>query len=204
MRRWTIWLVLACVGIDALLVRWWWLDRRENHASIHLLAAAREYRVDPALVKAVAWRESRFRPDARGGAGEIGLMQIGKLAAQEWAAAEKRPHFEHHELFDPALNARAGTWYLGKLLKRYAGTNLPEAYALADYNAGRANVLRWIRGPASTNSAAFLESMDFSGTRDYITAILHQRSRYRDEPLPSLPDSPSNPNLKRSIPVPSP
>ncbi len=181
MKRWVIWLGAAWIGLDAWLIRWWWLDRREHHAETHLLAAAREYRVDPALVKAVAWRESRFRDDARGGAGEIGLMQIGKLAAQEWATAEKRLPFEHGDLFDPALNARAGTWYLGKLLKRYAGTNLPEAYALADYNAGRANVLRWIRGPASTNSAAFLESMDFSGTRDYIAAILQQRSRYRND-----------------------
>ncbi len=181
MKRWVIWLFAVWVGLDAWLARWWWLDRRERRADVHILAAARQYRVEPALVKAVTWRESRFREDARGGAGEVGLMQVGRLAAQEWATAEKRRSFQHHDLLDPALNTRAGTWYLAKLLRRYASTDLPEAYALADYNAGRANVLRWIQGPAATNSTAFLASMDFPGTRDYIGAILEQRARYRDQ-----------------------
>ena len=185
MKRWVIWLFVVWVGLDAWLARWWWLNRRERRADLHILAAARQYRVEPALVKAVTWRESRFREDARGGAGEIGLMQVGRLAAQEWATSEKRRLFHHHDLLDPELNTRAGTWYLAKLLRRYTGTDLPEAYALADYNAGRANVLRWIQGPASTNSAAFLAAMDFPGTRDYIRTILEQRARYREAPTTS-------------------
>lgn len=187
MKRWAIWLFVVWVGLDAWLARWWWLARRERRAEVHIHAAARQYRVEPALVKAVTWRESRFCEDARGGAGEIGLMQVGRLAAQEWATAEKIRSFQHLDLFDPALNTRAGTWYLAKLLRRYAGTDRPEAYALADYNAGRANVLRWLRGPASTNSEAFLATMDFSGTRDYIGSILEQRARYRLERSPSQP-----------------
>lgn len=179
MKRWAIWLVVIWVGLDAWLARWWWLDRRERRAEEHILAAARRYQVEPALVKAVTWRESRFRENARGGAGELGLMQIGRLAAEEWATAEKRRSFQHLDLLDPALNTQAGSWYLAKLLRRYASTDLPEAYALADYNAGRANVLRWIRGPGATNSTAFLAAMDFSGTRDYIASILRQRDHYR-------------------------
>jgi len=41
--------------------------------------------VEPALIKAVAWRESKFDTHARGRAGEIGLMQLREEAAQEWA-----------------------------------------------------------------------------------------------------------------------
>ena len=39
--------------------------------------AARKYGVDPMLVKAVVWRESRFQAEKIGAAGERGLMQVG-------------------------------------------------------------------------------------------------------------------------------
>lgn len=176
---WVFWLVVVWIALDALLARWWWLERLEQRAEVHLLAAARQYGVEPALVKAVAWRESRFREDARGGAGELGLMQVGALAGEEWAQAEKIRGFRKADLLDPATNTRAGAWYLAKLLRRYPQTDNPAAFALADYNAGRANVLRWLKGPAATNSAAFLEAMDFPTTRDYVQSVLGRRERYR-------------------------
>lgn len=179
MKVWWIWLVVAWVAADAWLARWWWLLRRENRAEAHVRFAAGKYGVDPALVKAVAWRESRFKEDARGAAGELGLMQVGALAAEEWAGAERLANFRHEDLLDPRSNTLAGTWYLARLLRRYPATDNPAAYALADYNAGRANVLRWIKGEASTNSAAFLASIDFPMTRDYIESVLKRRELYR-------------------------
>lgn len=176
---WLFWVLVLWIALDAFLARWWWLDRRERLAERHLFAAARQYGVDPALVKAVAWRESRFRHDARGRSGELGLMQVGALAAADWAQAEKISGFQHADILDPARNAQAGSWYLAKLLRRYPQTDNPAAFALADYNAGRANVLRWIQGPAATNSAAFLEAIDFPTTREYVGAVLQQRDRYR-------------------------
>ncbi len=176
--RW-IWLVLAWLAVDAWLARWWWERRREQRAEVHILAAARRYGMDPALVKAIVWRESRFREDARGTSGEVGLMQVGALAAREWAEAERVDGFQHLDLLDPSRNAMAGTWYLARVLKRYPQTDNPVAYALADYNAGRMNVLRWNKGPATTNSAAFLEAMDFPSTRQYVRMVLERRDRYR-------------------------
>lgn len=176
---WIFALVVVWVALDAWLVRWWWVERREKRVEPLLLAAAREYRVEPALVKAVAWRESRFREDARGTVGELGLMQIGPLAAEEWARAEKLRGFRHADLLDPGRNARAGAWYLAKLLRRYPQTDRPEAFALADYNAGRVNVLRWLKGEAATNSQRFLEQIDYPSTREYILDVLAQRDRYR-------------------------
>ena len=105
-----------------------------------IVAASQRYRVAPALVKAVVWRESAFDGRARGRAGEIGLMQITEPAAMEWAQAAKLRDFRHAELYDPAKNTLAGSWYLRKLIGRYVNTDNPLAYALADYNAGRSNV----------------------------------------------------------------
>ncbi|MCC6234824.1 MAG: lytic transglycosylase domain-containing protein [Verrucomicrobiales bacterium] len=174
-----IWLVVLWIGVDAWLARWWWERRREQRAEVHILGAARRYEMDPALVKAVVWRESRFHEDARGTSGEVGLMQVGALAAREWAEAEKMAGFQHLDLLDPARNALAGTWYLARLLRRYPQTDNPVAYALADYNAGRVNVLRWLKGPAATNSTAFLEAMDFPTTRRYVESVLERRAEYQ-------------------------
>ena len=75
-----------------------------------------KYRVQPALIKAVIWKESRFDPKARGLAGEIGLMQIMKDAAGDWARAENIVPFHHEHLTHPGSNTLAGTWYLRKAL----------------------------------------------------------------------------------------
>ena len=144
-----------------------------------ILAAARRYGVEPALVKAVVWRESRFHPRVRGSRGEIGLMQVlPRAAAKDWSDAEHLPSFTSENLFDPGTNTLIGAWYLEKLLKRYAQTDKPMLYALADYNAGRSNVLKWEHGPAATNSAAFLEQINFPGTKSYIRSVMQRYEHY--------------------------
>lgn len=164
---------------DLFWLRRWWRGRQEQRAAPYIRAAARLHGLDPALVKAVVWRESRFDPSARGGAGELGLMQVGEIAGQEWADEQGVAGYRHEHLLDPATNTLAGAWYLAKVSRRYGVTDDPAAYGLADYNAGRANVLRWQRGPAATNSAAFLVQMDFPGTREYVRATLKKREEYR-------------------------
>lgn len=171
-----VWLVLLAGAGAGYWWRVWWLERSQDGP---IRAAARQYGVEPALVKAIVWRESHFQPSARGAVGEIGLMQVREDAAREWAVAEKVPAFEHQHCFDPVTNTLAGTWYLNKLLQRYSRTDDPRAYALADYNAGRGNVLKWLGGPAATNSAAFIGQIGFPGTKGYVRAVLRRYERYR-------------------------
>src|SRR5216110_3764243 len=75
-------------------------------------SVAVEHHLDPMLVKAVVWRESRFDPKKYGGAGERGLMQVSEKAANEWARENKVDTFRVEKLFDPKTNLEAGTWYL--------------------------------------------------------------------------------------------
>ena len=179
LKRWRWWLfaIILLGGMVALFERC--RTYNENSQDEHILAAARRYEVAPALVKAVVWRESRFNPRVRGHAGEIGLMQVGKSAAKEWAGAEHILLFEHEQLFDPARNTLAGTWYLRKMLDRYRRTDNPPAYALAAYNAGASHFGRWNKGMASTNSEAFLKQMDYPGTRRYVRSILKRYEHYK-------------------------
>ncbi len=159
--------------------RWWSQRRLERSQDGAILVAAHRYGIEPALLKAVIWRESRFNPKARGRFQEIGLMQLREDAAQEWADAEHIEDFSHEECADPLTNTLAGAFYLKKLLKRYRKTDNPIAYALADYNAGRSNVLKWTKGAAATNSLVFIEQIGIRGTKDYVRAVLRRYRRYR-------------------------
>ncbi|HEY1172788.1 MAG TPA: lytic transglycosylase domain-containing protein [Verrucomicrobiae bacterium] len=179
-RKW-LWFFLVLALVDGLFLFLWLTQKKEHRYDNEIVAAATKYGMHPALIKAVVWKESRFDADARGSAQELGLMQIREPAAMEWAEAEKRKGFEHKDLLDPKLNTLAGTWYLRKLMRRYLHTDDPLPYALADYNAGRTHVLRWNKGAASTNSAAFMTAMDYPGTKQYIIDVAERFKHYQAE-----------------------
>ena len=66
-----------------------------------------------------------------------------------------------------------------KLLRRYTKTDNPVPYALADYNAGRGNVLKWNSAEASTNSVAFIERIGFPGTKAYVKSVMVRYEYYK-------------------------
>ncbi len=171
-------MIAALVVVDALALLYWFRWRKEARIDRYIYAAARTYDVRPALIKAVVWRESRFDIGARGAAGEIGLMQIRDLAAHEWAAAEDIYPFHHENITHPGTNTLAGTWYLRKLMERYQHTDNCLPYALADYNAGRSNVLKWMKGHAKTNSTDFIENIGFPSTQAYVLAVSEKYGEY--------------------------
>jgi soluble lytic murein transglycosylase len=181
-QRWnqTLRFVAALLAIGTICALYWWRSSRLEHSQDSVIrAAASRYGVDPSLVKAVVWQESRFNPGIRGKANEIGLMQLQEVTAQEWADAEHVRPFQHEHCFNPLTNTLAGAWYLKKLLRRYGHTDNPVPYALADYNAGRGNVLKWNSGEASTNSAVFLQQIGFPGTKAYVKSVMARHRRYR-------------------------
>jgi peptidoglycan lytic transglycosylase len=171
--------LFAFVSVVITAIYLWWNSRLEQSQDNPIRVAAARYGVEPALVKAVVWRESRFHPSVHGRAQELGLMQIREAAAQEWADAEHITGFDHAHCLDPQTNTLAGTWYLKKLIRRYTHTDNPLPYALADYNAGRGNVLKWNAGEAATNSVIFVEQIGFPGTKAYVKSVMHRYDRYR-------------------------
>ena len=173
--------ILIVLLIDAAVLWWWRGSQREHSQDGVIRTAATQYDMDPALVKAVVWRESRFNPKARGAAGELGLMQIRAPAAGEWAEAAGSSDFHHAHLLNSTSNTLCGAWYLHKLIDRYQHTDDPVAYALVDYNAGRSNVLKWNNDAAETNSAAFIENIDFPTTKEYVKAVKEKFEAYQGQ-----------------------
>ena len=146
-----------------------------------IVAVAIKHRLDPMLVKAVVWRESRFDPKKYGGAGERGLMQVSEKAANEWARENKITDFRIEQLFDPKTNLEAGTWYLHRAFEHWETQSDPMPFALAEYNAGASRAQRWSGGDgvAPVASETFLRRIDFPGTRKYVDSIIARYEFYQ-------------------------
>lgn len=93
-----------------------------------IAAAAREYGVDEAVVRAIIHAESAYNPMALSRAGAQGLMQLMPPTARRFGVSDS---------FDASQNIRGGVQYLAWLLKRFNG-NL--TLAAAGYNAGEGAV----------------------------------------------------------------
>ncbi len=121
---------------------------------------ARDRDLDPALVAAVIYAESRFDPNVTSSAGAVGLMQLlpetGEFVARQTGGED----FVVADLRDPDLNVRYGTWLLAYLRDRYDGDLRT---ALAAYHAGPANVDEWRRtdsGIAFPETLAYVDEVE--------------------------------------------
>ena len=126
---------------------------------------AKNYDLDPALLAAVIYRESKFDAQARSPSGAIGLMQLLPDTAKGIALHTGGSQFKVADLWNPEINVRYGAFYLRRLLNKYGNVRL----ALAAYNAGQANVDKW---------RAQGEGIVFPETRQYVDEVLHARGIY--------------------------
>jgi soluble lytic murein transglycosylase len=138
-------------------------------------ASAKE--LDPSLLAAVIYAESRFR-DATSHAGARGLMQITPQTARYIARLSGGTAFEQGDLSTPQINISYGAYYLRYLLRRYGDNTV---LALAAYNGGEGNVDRWIADAGMSERAFVIDEIPFAETREYVTRVLDARTSYRDK-----------------------
>ena len=137
---------------------------------------AHDKHLDPALVAAVIYTESRFR-DQTSVAGAKGLMQLTPDTARFVEHLSGGSTFEISDLSTPQVNIAYGTYYLRYLLDRY-GDN--EALALAAYNGGEGNVDRWVDAARQEGKALSIDAIPFGETRAYVRAVQSAASEYRN------------------------
>jgi len=168
---------LAVAGATAYL---YWKSQQPQESIFDPIIAnvARNDGVDPFLIRALIWRESRFDPLTHGSADEHGLMQVTPEVGRIWAIANKVEDFDSDKLYDPETNIRVGTWYLNKSLKRWSQTDDPVTFALAEYNAGHSNAIKWVDPLDPLSHTAFLARITFPTTRKYVEVILAKREEY--------------------------
>ena len=138
---------------------------------------ARDKDLDPALIAAVIYAESRFRDGQTSAAGAQGLMQITPATAHDIARKSGGTEFVVGDLATPQVNISYGAWYLRYLLGRYAGN---ETLALAAYNGGEGNVDRWIGEAQQRERDLTIGEIPFPETRHYVHNVEERKGEYRD------------------------
>jgi len=133
--------------------------------------------LDPALVAAVIFAESKFR-DQTSPTGAKGLMQIQPETAKFIANRSGGTAFEIKDLGTPQINIQYGTYYLRYLLDRYDGNVV---LAVAAYNAGETNVSRWIDDSGRRGKAFRIRNIPFPETRAYVERVQKAERDYRHE-----------------------
>ena len=145
----------------------WYAKQRYPLRYEHVIVGhARNYDLDPALLAAVIYRESKFDPEARSRSGAVGLMQLLPSTAKGIALHTGGTRFVVSDLTDPEINVRYGSFYLRRLLRKYGDERL----ALAAYNAGQRNVDEWIAEDGGR--------IAFPETRAYVSQVLELRDVY--------------------------
>jgi soluble lytic murein transglycosylase len=164
-------LLIAAVAASFLYLRagepaWFQRIRYPLHYEQIVRGHARNYRLDPALLAAVIYQESKFQADAKSSSGAIGLMQLRPETAKGIAIRTGGSRFQTSDLYNAEINIRYGSWYLRHLLDKYGD----EKTALAAYNAGQRNVDTW---------RAEGKGIQFSETREYVERVEELKEIYR-------------------------
>jgi len=136
---------------------------------------AAEKHLDPALIAAVIYAESKFAPQ-QSSAGAEGLMQILPETAYFIAHLSGGSRFTESDLATPSINVAYGSYYLRYLLDHYDGN---EMLAVAAYNAGLANVDRWLARARADGGHLTVAAIPFPETRAYVERVLSAQQDYR-------------------------
>jgi soluble lytic murein transglycosylase len=137
---------------------------------------AAQKRLDPALIAAVIYAETKFDPRPSS-AGAEGLMQILPATAYYLAHLSGGITFTASDLADPSVNVAYGSYYLRYLLNHYDGN---EMLAVAAYNGGLTNVDKWVAQAESEGHQLSPQEIPFSQTREYVQRVLGAERAYRE------------------------
>jgi soluble lytic murein transglycosylase len=137
---------------------------------------AKAKHLDPALIAAVIFAETKFRPRTSS-AGAQGLMQITPETARFIAHRSGGAAFRMSDLSDSQINIQYGTYYLRYMLERYGGNT---TLALAAYNAGQGNVDKWLARASKRAEQFTVDDIPFPETRAYVQRVQQARKDYRD------------------------
>jgi soluble lytic murein transglycosylase len=132
--------------------------------------------LDPALIAAVIYEESRFR-DQTSHAGARGLMQITPETADFIARRSGGVRFRQSDLATPQINIAYGAWFLRYLIDHYDGN---DTLAIAAYNAGQTNVDGWVERAGGPDAFDAARDVPFPETRAYVANVQERRGEYRD------------------------
>ena len=131
--------------------------------------------LDIAWLYALARAESAFIVDVRSPAGALGLMQVMPATGRITAKRIGLRNYNTKQLLQSNKNVRLGSAYLKQM---YGAFNNNMVLATAAYNAGPANVKRWLPKKHCEQADIWIEKIPFTETRKYVRRILYFASVY--------------------------
>ena len=170
-------MLLAVVAVVGTLFFPNWLRQLQYPVRLEPLVreTAAEYGLNPPLIAAVIYTESKYDPSAVSSAGAIGLMQIMPETG-EWIASKLNRPFTPETLLDPYAYAQLGAWYLRFLLDRYGGR---VENAIAAYHAGQGSVDAWLKDARYSPDGLTLSRAGSTATQHYINKVLSAYENYQ-------------------------
>lgn len=138
-----------------------------------IATAAEKHSIDPYLICAIIYVESKFNPFSESQVGAVGLMQIMPDTGN-WIAKKQGRNFETKSLYDPQTNIEMGCWYFNYLRSKYGNEKL----ALAAYNSGDKNVDRWLRTSNYGTVDKMVLNIPYEETRNFIQRVEEARQKY--------------------------
>jgi soluble lytic murein transglycosylase len=179
--------VAGLAARSAYRVAWLWPEGTIHEAPVELQrlayplvyadllsSEAQVHGLDPLLLAALVRQESLFEPTAESYAGARGLGQVMPATGSGIATSLGVEDFGLEDLFRPSVSLRFGAYYLGAQLQRFDGQIL---IALAAYNGGPGNALRWLDA-AGEDTDFFVEVITAEQSRLYLQRVYEQYAVY--------------------------
>ncbi|MDH4138165.1 MAG: tetratricopeptide repeat protein, partial [Anaerolineae bacterium] len=139
-----------------------------------VMAEAQANALDPLLLFALVRQESLFEPYVASWAGARGLTQIVP-ATGEWIAPRLDwPEYHPDDLDKPYVNVKFGAWYLAHQIQDFGNVFA----ALAAYNAGPGNAIRWLSAEGESDDDLFIEGITFAESQLYVKRLYEYYSAY--------------------------
>ncbi|RCW57412.1 soluble lytic murein transglycosylase [Halanaerobium sp. ST460_2HS_T2] len=133
---------------------------------------SKEFSLEPELLAAIIYVESRFNKYSISPKGAVGLMQLMPATAN-WVAKELGyKNFSLKDLDNPDLNIKFGSWYFSYLYQKF-DQNLIKT--IAAYNAGERNVQKWINNGWN---ADLKEELPFAETDSFVRRVISTKDYY--------------------------
>ncbi len=131
------------------------------------------FRVDRALIYAIARQESRFNTLAQNPSGATGLMQLMPATANYISGKNIYDKaVGQYQLKKPAANLQIGQKYIEQLLRHPTVKNDLLSLIMA-YNAGPGNLSKWKRQKNNIKDPLlFIETIPFTETRAFVERVM--------------------------------
>ncbi|MBT0726122.1 murein transglycosylase [Rosenbergiella australiborealis] len=134
--------------------------------------------IPTSFAMAISRQESAWNPKIQSPVGASGLMQIMPGTASHMVSMyEISQYSDSSQLLDPEMNIQIGMQYLDYVYRQFDNNRI---LAAAAYNAGPGRVNRWLGvSQGRLDPVAFIETIPFSETRNYVKNVLSYDVYYR-------------------------